>query len=58
MIETAYRVLIVDDDQAQAEMVGEFLRISGFKEISYASDIHSLWQTLKSAASLPLILFC
>ena len=51
MTETAYRVLIVDDDQAQAEMVGEFLRISGFKEIGYASDIRSLWQLLKERGS-------
>lgn len=51
MTETAYRVLIVDDDQAQAEMVGEFLRISGFKEVGYASDIHSLWQILKERGS-------
>jgi PAS domain S-box-containing protein len=49
--ETAYRVLIVDDDQAQAEMVGEFLRISGFKEIGYASDIRSLWPLLKERGS-------
>ena len=51
MTETAYRVLIVDDDQAQAEMVGEFLRISGFEEIGYASDIRSLWQLLKERGS-------
>ncbi len=51
MTETAYRVLIVDDDQAQAEMVGEFLRISGFQEIGYASDIRSLWQLLKERGS-------
>jgi PAS domain S-box-containing protein len=49
--ETAYRVLIVDDDQAQAEMVGEFLRISGFNEIGYASDIRSLWRLLKERGS-------
>ena len=58
MTDTAYSVLIVDDDQAQAEMVGEFLRISGFKEIGYASDIHSLWQTLKErgASAFDIIL--
>ena len=29
----SYRVLVVDDDPAQADMVIEFLRISGFKDI-------------------------
>lgn len=46
MSEAAYRVLVVDDDLAQAEMVSEFLRISGFKEIDRASNIRSLWQKL------------
>ncbi|MCC7130260.1 MAG: hypothetical protein B6D39_04495 [Anaerolineae bacterium UTCFX2] len=46
MSEAAYRVLVVDDDLAQAEMVSEFLRISGFKEIDRAANIRSLWQKL------------
>lgn len=41
-----YRVLIVDDDAAQAEMVGEFLRISGYQEITHAADIRSAWECL------------
>lgn len=45
-----YRILIVDDDDAQAEMMGEFLRISGFSEIDRAADIHSLWQRLQDNA--------
>lgn len=47
----AYRVLIVDDDLAQAEMVGEFLRISGFKEVKEVPDIRSLWQSIKERDS-------
>ncbi len=43
----AYRVLIVDDDTAQAEMVREFLRISGFPDVDLARDIRSMWQRLK-----------
>jgi PAS domain S-box-containing protein len=42
-----YRVLIVDDDHAQAEMVSEFLRISGFSDLDHVADIHSLWSLLK-----------
>ena len=45
-----YRILIVDDDDAQAEMVGEFLRISGFSEIDRSADIRSLWQRLQDDA--------
>ena len=43
----ATRVLIVDDDHAQAEMVREFLRISGHREIDHATNIRSLWARLK-----------
>lgn len=46
----AYRVLIVDDDNAQAEMVSEFLRISGYKDIGHAPNIRSLWLKLKEQA--------
>ena len=44
----SHRVLIVDDDLAQTEMVSEFLRISGFVDIDHATDIRSLWQQLKT----------
>lgn len=47
MTEITYRILVVDDDQAQAEMVSEFLRISGFKQIDIVLDIRSFWQKLK-----------
>jgi two-component system cell cycle sensor histidine kinase/response regulator CckA len=47
MSEALYRILIVDDDQAQAEMVVEYLRISGYKEIDHARDIRSLWKALE-----------
>jgi len=43
-----YHILIVDDDDAQAEMVGEFLRISGFSEIDRAADIRGLWKRLQN----------
>ncbi len=44
--ETAYRILIVDDDLAQAEMVREFLHISGFKEIDRAANIRDFWEKM------------
>jgi two-component system cell cycle sensor histidine kinase/response regulator CckA len=43
----AYRVLILDDDLDQAEMVREFLRISGFNEVDHAADIRTFWRLLK-----------
>jgi PAS domain S-box-containing protein len=43
----AYRVLIIDDDAAHAEMVSEFLRLSGFPDIDRAGNIHGLWECLK-----------
>lgn len=42
----AYRVLIVDDDLAQAEMVSEFLRLSGYSDIVHAGDIRAAWRCL------------
>jgi len=42
-----YRVLIVDDDLAQAEMLSEFLRVSGFRYIDRVPNIHTFWQKLK-----------
>ncbi len=47
MVDTV-RVLIVDDDPAQAEMVMEFLHISGFSPVSRVRDIQSLWSCLES----------
>ena len=41
------RVLIVDDDLAQAEMMSEFLHLSGYLEVDRVSDIRSLWPQLK-----------
>lgn len=42
-----YRILIVDDDVGQAEMLREFLRISGFSHVDHVENIYSLWQALK-----------
>jgi len=42
------RVLIVDDDSAQVEMIREFLHISGLLDVDNAADIRSMWQCLKS----------
>jgi len=44
--ETAYRVLIVDDDLAQAEMVREFLHISGFKGVERAANMREFWEKM------------
>ncbi|OGO36634.1 MAG: hypothetical protein A2W35_16610 [Chloroflexi bacterium RBG_16_57_11] len=41
-----YRVLIVDDDFAQAEMVSEFLRIAGYQQVDHAGDLQSTWRHL------------
>jgi len=41
------RILIVDDDLAQAEMMSEFLHLSGFTDIDRVSNIRSLWQQLE-----------
>ena len=40
------RILIVDDDLAQAEMMSEFLHLSGFTDIDRATNIRSLWERL------------
>lgn len=44
--EHPYRVLIVDDDVEQAEMLREFLRLSGFNEVAHAPNIYNLWRLL------------
>jgi len=41
-----YRVLIIDDDFAQAEMVREFLGIAGYQEVEHAADVQSTWKRL------------
>ena len=45
-----YRVLIIDDDFAQAEMVREFLGIAGYKEVDHAADVQSTWEHLGESA--------
>ncbi len=44
----SYRVLIVDDDADHAEMVSEFLKISGPFMIDWADNINALWSRLAS----------
>jgi len=39
----SYRILIVDDDNAQAEMVMEYLRITGFSHIDRAGTTRDFW---------------
>ncbi|MFM8321142.1 MAG: PAS domain S-box protein [Chloroflexota bacterium] len=41
-----YRVLIVDDDHAQAEMVREFLRLAGYTEIEHVDHIRAIWDSM------------
>ena len=43
-----YHILIVDDDSAQAEMVREFLQISGFTNLEWAKNIHEFWLQIKT----------
>lgn len=45
-----YRVLIIDDDLAQAEMVREFLGIAGYQHVDHTADIQSAWQRLGEQA--------
>ena len=42
----AYHILIVDDDHAHAEMVIEFLRISGYSHMDWAENIRDFWKQL------------
>jgi len=42
-----YEILIVDDDEAQTEMMQEFLRISGYQNVISVKNIHSLWRFLR-----------
>jgi two-component system cell cycle sensor histidine kinase/response regulator CckA len=41
-----YRVLIVDDDAEHAEMVTEFLKISGPFMVDWAGNVNALWARL------------
>ena len=45
MVES-YRVLVVDDDAEHAEMVTEFLKISGPFQIDWAENVNALWGSL------------
>jgi two-component system cell cycle sensor histidine kinase/response regulator CckA len=45
--DSAIRILIVDDDIGQADMLREFLRISGFSAIEHVENIRDLWRRLK-----------
>lgn len=49
MVESSenYRLLIVDDDPQQVEMVQEFLRLSGFSDVDTAESLQSLWDQLE-----------
>jgi two-component system cell cycle sensor histidine kinase/response regulator CckA len=42
----SYRVLIVDDDAEHAEMVTEFLKISGPFTVDWAENVNALWGRL------------
>jgi PAS domain S-box-containing protein len=44
----SYRVLIVDDDADHAEMVTEFLKISGPFVIDWAENVNALWRYLEA----------
>lgn len=44
------RILIVEDDHAHAEMVMEFLRLSGYMHMDWAGNIHSLWTYLDQSS--------
>jgi PAS domain S-box-containing protein len=46
----SYRVLIVDDDAEHAEMVSEFLKISGMFVLDWAGNVNSLWNCLEAKA--------
>jgi PAS domain S-box-containing protein len=39
-----FRILIVDDDNSHAEMVMEFLRITGFSQMDWAENTRDFWK--------------
>ncbi len=43
-----YRVLIVEDERDQAEMLGEFLRLSGPFLTQWAASLRALWEQLQA----------
>jgi len=49
-MDNSYRVLLIDDDPDQAEMVSEYLRMSGFQQVDWVGDLHSLWDKLQTQA--------
>jgi PAS domain S-box-containing protein len=44
---SAIRILLADDDVGQAEMLREFLRISGFENIDHVENVRSMWQQIE-----------
>jgi len=47
-IPDSYRILIVDDDFEQVEMITLFLNFNGFQKVDSAKDLESLWKLLSS----------
>ena len=45
--DTSTRILIVDDDVGQADMLMEYLHISGFEHVDLVESIRDLWRKLK-----------
>lgn len=41
------RILLVDDDREQAEMVREYLRLSGFPSVDHVVSLKELWERLQ-----------
>lgn len=57
MVNTALeRILIVDDNFAQAEMTARFLERAGFSDIAHAATIHELWSRLETEQFAILLL--
>lgn len=47
-ISESYRILIVDDDIEQVEMITLFLNFNGFQKVDSAKNLESLWRLLDS----------
>jgi PAS domain S-box-containing protein len=45
-VKDSYRVLLLEDDYDQAEMVYEFLQLDGPFVVDLAGDLHTLWERL------------
>ncbi|NLG74344.1 MAG: response regulator [Chloroflexi bacterium] len=48
-METSYHILVVDDDRTLAEMLIEFLRISGFPNTDHAWNLKEMWERFASS---------